>query len=224
MMAKGVYFPRVLLEEPRFFNLPAPSQHFIIRLYFAADPWGRLPGSPRAIAQHTWFDQAFVADTLPTLLAGERPFAIAYEADGAPYLQLNQYDQHMERTFLSNRPRPKHPDPPQQVFERAGCLELCRKPDGVPYRPAGEETSAQHTARDRRRGGLGPVSGHRDDAAPATRTLKKEKEHQTNHTPLNPDDTKSAGVSGSSEGLSDEADDSRAARAQAEAEVIPCLE
>ena len=186
-MPKGVYFPSVLLVEPRFVELSLANQHLIIRLYFIADPWGRLSGSPRVIAQETWHDEAFVSGVLPSLLEGPVPFAFSYEAGGAPYLQLNQYDQHMERTFIATRSRPKHPNPPRDVFERAGSVTDCRRPeDTPPYREDPDETAP---------------SSHWDGGEMAVPVRKEKKESETNNTQQNPTDV---GVwSGEGEGVQD---------------------
>lgn len=154
-MPKGLFFPQVLLSDPRFFDLDQSAQYFIVRLFFAADAWGRLPGSPRALAQLTWHDVDFVTDQLKPLTTGPRPFALEYTSGGAPYLQLNQYDCSMEASFLSKRPKPRHPHPPRDVFQRAGGIEISRSDNERPYI---EDTSSPQDASPAQRDGAGQTT------------------------------------------------------------------
>ena len=125
-MAKIGCFPLVLLQDPRFFDLSLLHQYLYVRMFFAADPWGRLPGSHRAVAQATWTELLLVDEAMPLFIAGDPPLVHQYEHEEGTSFQLHGYDRLQEKRFLTMRAQPTYPHPPADVWRDAGCRNISR--------------------------------------------------------------------------------------------------
>ena len=135
--------PTRIISDRRFIALALDARGVLLSLYLACDMHGRIDADETVLRFRLFYLDGEELRTIVRQLATDG-FLHLYTRDGGVYCQIDKWDQDLTPSMRGKRGASHCPDPPDEIFERAGCIGS----GASPRESARNRASSRETARD----------------------------------------------------------------------------